>query len=110
MNCPFCGLPMNEYGFSNLSVSYMCEDKRCMFHKMPRYKMRMDGRTSFKLSEVIIMDPFYVEIDFLQKTTMISKLDVVMLSDTVKIAHALHLDLQNYSAALTKIRLLVTFS
>src|SRR5277367_5390897 len=110
MNCPFCDLPMNEYGFSNLTISRMCEDKTCMFHKMPRYKMRMDARTDFKLSETIIMDPFYIEIDFLQKTTMISKLDVVMLSDTVKIAHALYLDLQNYPATLTKIKLLVTFS
>jgi hypothetical protein len=110
VNCPLCGLVMNEYNLSNLSTSHMCEDKSCMFHKMPRYKIRLDARTNLRLSEIIIMDPFYVEIDFLQKTTKISKLDVVMLSDTIYIAHALHLDLQNYSAALDKIRLLVTFS
>lgn len=55
-------------------------------------------------------DRFYVEIQFDKGYTRISKLKTCIISDTIKINHPLHLDLQNYSAALDKIKLLVIMS
>lgn len=101
---------MEKSGLPNLTVSYVCNRADCMFHKMPRYTVRIDGRTDNKLSEWIIMDNFYIEIDFLQKKTTIAKLNIVLLTDHIHIAHALHLDLKNYPAALDKVKLLVMFS
>jgi hypothetical protein len=115
MNCPFCKVTMTEFYHSiqdqDPYTSFCCENVECLFCTMPRYKVRICGKTGEKLSEFIIMDnKFYVEIDFIHNTSKISKLDVCFKIDTIPIARALVLNLENYQAAFDKIKLLVTFS
>lgn len=112
MKCPFCHLTMTQFDLSTATTtSYTCLKKDCMYCKISRYLVRVKVEDQTKISEwIIIDDKFYVEIHFDQSYTLISKLQSVIISDTIKINHALQLDLSNYTDTLNKIKLLVLFS
>lgn len=110
MNCPFCEIPMNHWNIDN-QVKYQCSELICRFGLLSRYKVNVNKETGKKLVEMIIMDDrFYVEIDHDKGRSSIHKIKDYTLFDGITILNSLHLDLQNYPAALNKIKTLVNFS
>lgn len=114
MNCPFCQAVMETFDYSRSDkgpcTTHTCEAKDCMFHKMPRYKVRMTDAGE-KLAEFIILEgTIYLHINYLDQQTRISKLENVLISDTIHIAHALHININNYQETLTKIKLMIILS
>ena len=114
MNCPFCQAVMEEFDYilsgKGPCTTYACKTNPCTFHDIPRYKVRMTDAGE-KLAEFIILeDTIYLHINYLDKQTNISKLEVILLSDTIHIAHALQININNYQETLTKIKLLIILS
>lgn len=116
MNCPFCDLMMNksvvEFGFiAQNEINFNCYNSKCMVYKMSRYHTIFtsvpDGEM---LLENFIMDNFFVWIDKRDNFTEISRLDVIILKDTVVIPKVLDFNLKNTKETLDKLKFWVMFS
>lgn len=106
MNCPFCDAEMEFWDYTN----ERCANKECRCHGMSRY-IRYNNSIGDLVGEIIILtDTMYVTVDYEEDTTTVSKLDIVVISDHIKLPRALRLDLKNYQAALDKIKTLLIFS
>lgn len=106
MNCPFCDREMEFWEGSN----ERCANKECQYHGMSRY-IRYNNSIGDLVGELIILtDTIYVAVDYEEDTTTISKLDIVVISNHIRLPRALQLDLKNYQTALDKIKTLLTFS
>lgn len=87
-----------------------CANKECQYHKMPRYIRYNNSIGDLVGEKIILTDTMYIVVDHEEDTTTISKLDIVILSNHVRLPRALQLDLKNYQVALDKIKTLLIFS
>src|SRR5271170_6062369 len=105
--CPFCNAIMPQIESNASSTTYHCME--CISHDISSYTIKI-GADNNILNEEIVLGDFYIEIDFPLNSTLISKLNVVLLSSTFEIHQALQLDLKKPQQALDKIKLLALFS
>lgn len=108
MNCPFCDKEMRFHEGPTLD-DYVCHQEPCQYHKMARYSCTYHHGV-MAVERIILTDTIYILVEHLQNTTTISKLDIVAISDHVKLPRAFKLDLKNYQAVLDKIKTLLIFS
>jgi hypothetical protein len=57
-----------------------------------------------------MMENIYIQLDYTNNTTIISKLDSCFLFDSVRIPRLLHVPLKDPLSIMKKIRMLMTFS
>lgn len=88
--------------------AYECEAKHCINDDMPRYKMTfVEGKI---VSRVIMFPNLYVQIDYVNNVTIISRLEVCVLTNTVRIPRPLAFDPDNLPSLLEKVKTILTFS
>lgn len=106
MNCPFCNQEMEYWDGNNEK----CANTECWYHKMPRYVRYNNSIGDLVGEKIILTDTMYIVVDYEENITTVSKLDIAIVSDHVKLPRAIKLDLKNLEAALDKIKLLLIFS
>jgi len=105
MNCPFC-----HQELAPREGNQRCDKWECWYHTMPRYIRYHNSLGMLIVEKIVLTDTIYVVIDHVENTTTISKLDVVVISDHVKLSRALKLDLEKYQAVVDKIKTLLILS
>lgn len=105
MNCPFCQQKLRLLENHN----ERCDNSACYIHKMPRYVRIYDNDLCVQ-EHVVLTDTIYLHINHRANSTVISKLDIITISDHVKISHALKLDFSNIDKVVDKIKTLLIFS
>lgn len=109
MKCPFCKsrLPPLVY---HTYTTFVCENEECEFHGMPRFRTVYNNYPTYLRAKTIILDNYYIQIDYTTNTTRISLLDVVILLDPVVVPCIVDPDLSDTAKASAKIRRLMVFS
>lgn len=107
MNCPLCSAKLEEY--NNVTcIAYECTDAKCLNDDMPRYKMTwVDGKI---VTRTIQFDDIHVAIDYLNDTTIVSKLMACFLMNSIRFPKAIEWYDDEPAKTLEKIKLLLTFS
>lgn len=109
MKCPFCRSRMSAQAY-DFYTTFICLDKSCLNDDMPRYQAVYKNYPTMLWSKTYMLDKYYIQVDFLENTTIVSVLDVVILLDKVTIPHAINLDLKDIPVAANKIKKLMIFS
>lgn len=108
MNCPFCLKQLINYA-DGIETTYACRELTCLFLDMPRFQ-EIHYQGNLLLIRKLMIGEFYIQIDYVGKTTTISKLQACLLMDTFQIPHVLDIDMQDPNSAIPKIKLLALFS
>lgn len=79
---------------------------------MPRYIVAYQNNSSIPISKTFYLENnyMYVQVDFVNDVTIISQLQVIMLTNKVVIPKALDLNLNDLQAVYKKLQTLVMFS
>lgn len=109
--CPFCDKKMEERVFSLSHHSWCgCTNAGCEFHGQPRYQTTTSSADNKIISESFILDTYYISIDYVENTSKISTIDVVILLGTITLPKAIFFNLKNLKETLTKIKTLLMLS
>jgi hypothetical protein len=109
MNCPFCRVRLTSYHYPT-HAAYVCEDAGCINDDMPRYQVSYNNYPTCLISRTFMLDKYYIHIDYKQDTTTISVLEACFLLDSVRVAKALAINLNDIVTAAEKIKTLMVFS
>lgn len=108
INCPFCDRKLCTRNWLKNVTHYVCENADCEYHSQSRYA---ESWSEDKIvTQIFMLDKFYIKVDFEENTTTISELDVIILLNTVIIPRAQIFNVKNYQASLDKLKLMLTFS
>jgi hypothetical protein len=108
MKCYFCDkILFARKTFKETILS--CESYRCQTHQIPRYQVIMSD-DGYKIYEAFAIDKYYIQIDFIKKTTNISLLHIVILTGIVNLNYPIKFDLSDYNKTLNKIKTLIILS
>lgn len=110
MKCPFC---QNQLIINNSEhyTTYHCEDNSCLIYdEMPRYIVRYQNDFCKPFYKTFYLDNLYVQIDFASNTTLISRLDVIFLVDSILVPRAIDFDLCDQNKTSNKLKTIVNFS
>jgi len=77
---------------------------------MPRYQIAYNNYPTYLISRTFMLGHYYIQIDYPNDKTTISKLEACFLFDTVELLRALPVDFKNPQALLDKISTLMVFS
>lgn len=106
MKCPFCHIELYplENGNECCANSASCE-----FHGISRYvRFNRDGILAREF--LVLTDTICVHINHVHDRTIISRLDIIAISDHVILPRALKLDLSDIPRVIDKIQTLLIFS
>lgn len=115
LDCPFCQIPLKRYD-EKTHICYMCANDDCAFHEQTRYQYTLELGTHKLLTETYMLDSgreesqIYVEVDFESNSTVISYLQICILTDRQSIPRALPINVKNWRETLDKINMLLIFS
>lgn len=109
MICCFCSNRMRVYTH-HFHLTLACVHKGCVVDDMSRYEITYNNYPTYLLSRNIILNNFYIQIDYRNNKTIISRLAACFLVDSIEIPKALSLDTKNPYDLLTKIKTLMVFS
>jgi hypothetical protein len=122
MNCPFCKsvlkktkgcIDRNNIIRSNWN-HYYCNQLDCLNDEMPRfiinYKCLNKNQDGQKIYCTIMIDNYYVQIDWEHNISIISKLKGAILFDPITINSILDLDLDDLQSMTNRIQTLMLFS
>jgi len=109
MNCPFCKIKL-VINRSSEVTQYCCYNAACAFHDMTRYKCIYNNYHTYIIAKIFILNNLYININYENELTKISKLDSSIILDTVSIAGILKADLNNLDELNKKINLILLFS
>lgn len=110
MLCPFCHTKL-EYRNRQLHTSYYCDAPHCVVNgDMTRYETNYQNYPTKLISRTFIIDNTYIQIDYINNRTVISRLEACFLFDSVEVPRALEVNLKNPYELLDKIRMLMIFS
>ena len=114
-DCPFCQAPLKRYD-ETIHICFMCVNEQCAFHEQTRYQYTLELETQRPLTETYMLDSgkeesqIYVEVDLENNSTVISYLEICILTDRQSIPRALPLNVKNWRETLDKIKLLLIFT
>jgi hypothetical protein len=112
MPCPFCHSLLDKYEYE-AHAAYECENKACLNDDMPRYKMVFINRCCVSETVMFQEEGLYIQLDHAVNRTVISKLEVCMLTDNVIIPKILEFNKYEHDALpklLSKVKMLMVFS
>jgi hypothetical protein len=111
MLCPFCKselictttfLPGEEF--------YYCNNGDCSIDDMARYQITYQSSDPNPISCAFALDDYYVNVNYRNNTTTLSKLYVVILLDSITVEKAIHFDMTDLPGVLEKVKTLLLFS
>jgi len=111
MNCYFCNynlIEQEEINLKPIQKHYFCKNEFCHIYGMPRHKVIITS--DIKTYEYILLDKFYIQFDYIKNITAISKLDVVILSNTIYINKILHFNFKDIDNTASRIKNILIFS
>lgn len=107
MKCPFCFEELVH--IDDVFNNERCGNQRCWYYKMSRYvRFNRDGIPAQEF--LVLTDTICVHINHVHDRTIISRLDIVAISDHVILPRALKLDLSDIPRVIDKIQTLLIFS
>ena len=112
MPCPFCNSLLSKYEYE-AHAAFECEVPHCLNDDMPRYKMVFVNGCNVSQTIMFEQDNFYVQLDYANDKTIISRLQACVLTDTVIMPRVLDFnkyELDCLPKLLNKIKTLMVFS
>lgn len=109
MRCPFCFADLNSAN-SKTHEEFFCDNNECKSHKMPRFKATYTKYPYVLVYREFILGQFYVQQDFIEVQTVISKLNIIFLEDRISIPFIIPVDLEDPNKEEERIRNLLVFS
>lgn|ERR1700722_3172831 len=109
MFCPFCRSRLKVHVF-RFHTAIGCEATDCLVDEMSRYIMTYNNYPTYLISRVFIMNDSYIQVDYKNNITIISKLEACFLMDSIRLPGTLKINLKKPYDILPKIKLLMIFS
>lgn len=109
MRCLFCRCTL-QLDERDSHIVYWCDDSTCMVDDMIRYQAMYNKYPTYIVMHKVMLDKYYLVIDYFQKTTTISILEKCVLVDSVTIPRVLPIDFKNPNSVIGKIKTLMLFS
>src|ERR1039458_3160574 len=107
MFCPLCHSRL-KIMVQQLHTSYYCDATDCVVDgEMTRYDALYQKYPTKLISRTFIIDNTYIQIDYANNKTVISRLVTCFLFDSVEVPRALDVNLKNPYELLDKIRMLI---
>lgn len=100
---------VDEASYNYMNEYVYCDREECLQHTIPRYQCALDYDGNV-ITETYIIGTYHVHVAFYLHQTEISKMDVVLKFDTIKINQLIPLNFEDTEATLKKIKTIVTFS
>jgi hypothetical protein len=107
--CPFCSGRLNIW-VHEFYTSYGCVDDNCVNDDMPRYQITYNNYPTFLIGYTFMLDKYYIQINYPNQITTISRLEACFLFDNIELPTALIVDFNNLETLLNKIKTILTFS
>ena len=121
-NCPFCKVALRKaegcidrYNIIQPTWNhYFCDESDCMNDDMTRYSINYDRDPNQedceKTSCNFMIDSYYVQIDWVEDTSVLSTLNGPILLGSVTLPKALDLDMNDLASVIKRIKTLLVFS
>jgi phenolic acid decarboxylase len=109
MKCPFCNMRLQVWQHAFETI-YACVENNCIVDDMPRYQIAYNNYPTYLLFKTFMLNNFYVQINYSDNETVISRLKACFLFDTIKLRRALSVDFNNLQDLIDKINTLLIFS
>jgi len=107
MPCPFCHSLLTKYE-AEFHIGYDCDNNDCIQDNMSRYHLVIfNGEV---ITKSIMYPGIYVQIDYKNHVTVISRLQACFLTDSIRIPRPLDFNHEEPDALLHKIKTIITFS
>lgn len=110
--CPMCRQQCLTYTGGDYFISYFCE--ACIEHDVSGFEEQwsnnVDGYSSSLYCRNFRMEGFWIQLNYRNDHTTISKLEACLLTDQVIIERVLHFDYANPRETLEKAKMFVVFS
>lgn len=107
--CPFCNDRL-EIWHNDYCTMYSCTNIDCINDDMPRYKVIYNNYPTYLTGYVFMLDKYYIQIDYTNQITVISRLEGCMLFNSIQVAAPLSVDFDDLDAFLDKIKTILIFS
>jgi hypothetical protein len=109
MKCPFCKARLQVWQ-EMFHTTYGCNQIGCVVDDMPRYQITFNNYPTYLLSKTFILDKYYIQIDYPNNKTTVSKLVACFLIDTIQLERCLAVNFNNPQDLINKINTLLIFS
>lgn len=92
-------------------TTYYCDDESCLIHsEMPRYIVKYQNNLHKPFYKIFCLNNLYVQVDFMNDKTLVSRLDLIFLLDDILIPKAINFDLSDQASTINKLKTIVNFS
>lgn len=91
-------------------ISYICWSDECVASDVSRYETQYNKYPTYLITRFLRLDDQYIQIDYRNNKTVISRIEACVLFDIVEVPRALELDIKNPYELLKKVRTLMVFS
>lgn len=112
-NCPFCQSTMTKADYYTEVDHYFCKETYCMNDDMPRYQINYIKDSSPEQSNMIscsfMIDDNYIQVDYENKRTTLSKLFACILMNTVYLNQSFYFDMTDLDEVSKNVRTLLLF-
>ena len=119
--CPFCSedLRYSDGAIGRLGKvetewdHFFCDNTECMNDDMPRYQINYHKKSkgyNSPLSVAFMIGIYYVQVDYKDNVTILSKLEGPLLLDSVTIPKALVFDMSALQIVENRVKTLLLFS
>ena len=111
MLCPFCKSELIcTTTFIPGEDNYYCGDGECSIDDMARYHITYQSFNPDPISCAFALNDYYINVDYQNNTTTLSKLHIVILLDSITVEKAIHFDMTDLPGVLEKVKTLLLFS
>jgi hypothetical protein len=111
MICPLCRCKLTVIDLSkNSYIMQACLETSCYKFRFPRYEVIYDRWPTTLNSRSIVLDNYYIELDYKNSNTTISKLEICFIADSVYIPYLLSFNVLQPKDLLKRINILLPFS
>ena len=107
--CPFCQGRLEVWVHEHRTI-YGCINEKCILDDMPRYQATYNNYPTHLIGYTFMLDKYYIQISYLNRTTIIHRLEGCMLFDSIEIPRAFLIDFSDLDSFLAKIKTILTFS
>lgn len=109
MICPFCRSRLLRME-GNIFTSYSCRSKSCFMDDVSSYTISYFNYPTRLNARSFRLDKYYIQINYDQNWTTVSKIEVCVLFGSITVQRALELDFKNTDKLLEKVKTLILFS
>lgn len=107
MKCLLCNNRCTKY-INKFNTTFLCND--CTIDDMSKYMVTFSKSPVRLISRTLWLNEFYVQLDYINKCTVISKIVGCFLCDTVQINKLIPLDTTNPYSMTNKIKTFIILS